>query len=123
MTQCNTQNSRIVAGLEDPYTIFNISRNLTPGTQTPSHPPTPIPMSSAHQSAQPKSTHIDPTDNETPDETLAKTLIHEEAETLRFIIATINSSSPVLPCPIPSSGNPIHSMDPTPRTLYLHFSV
>src|SRR5882724_2078202 len=118
MTQCNTRNSRIAAGLKDPYTILNFSRNSTPGIRTLSHPPTPIPMSSphqsAHQSAQPKSAHIDPTDDETPNETPAVTMNPEEAETLRFIMAInkLVQSHPSTSKPKLQEPNPFDGSDP-----------
>src|SRR5882724_5421408 len=67
MTQHTTQNSRRAAGLEDLFTFLDPSGNSIPGTNTPSHLPTPENMSS-----QPESTHIETLD-ETPDETLGTT--------------------------------------------------
>src|SRR5882724_11623930 len=67
MTQHTTRNSQRAAGLEDLFTFMDPSGNSIPGTNTPSHPPTPVNMSS-----QPESTHIETLD-ETPDETLGTT--------------------------------------------------
>src|SRR5882724_3009400 len=67
MTQHTTRNSRRAAGLEDLFTFLDPSGNSIPGTNTPSHPPTP-----ANMSSQPESTHIETLD-ETPDETLGTT--------------------------------------------------
>ena len=75
MTQHTTRNSQQAAGLEDLFTSLNPSRNSIPGTNSPSHSPTPIHMSST----QPKSTHIETLD-ETPDETLGTTNPNNEAE-------------------------------------------
>src|SRR5882724_334057 len=72
MTQRTTQNSQRAAGLEDLFTFLDPSGNSIPGTNTPSHLPTPVNMSS-----QPESAHIE-TLNETPDETLGTT--NHEAE-------------------------------------------
>ena len=100
MTQRTTRNSRRAAGLEDSFTILNYSGNSTPSTHTPSHPPTPVPMSSAHQSAQPEIAHtqpgdilVEPTDHagsdDTPDETPDETppVAPEDTDTIRFIAA------------------------------------
>jgi len=72
MTQHTTRNSRRAAGLEDLFTFLDPSGNSIPGTNTPSHPPTPVNMSS-----QPESAHIETLD-ETSDETLGTT--NHEAE-------------------------------------------
>src|SRR5882724_7427904 len=74
MTQHNTQNSRRAAGLEYLFTFLDPSGNSIPGTNTPSHPPTPANMSSQHKSAHVK------TLDETPDETLGTTNPNHEAE-------------------------------------------
>src|SRR5882724_1704878 len=100
MTQRTSRNSRRAAGLEDSFTILNYSDSSTPSTHTLSHPPTPLPMSSAHQSAQPEIAHaqpgniqVKPTDhagsNDTPDETPDKTLpvAPEDTDAIRFIVA------------------------------------
>src|SRR5882724_2019425 len=75
MTQCTTRNSRRAAGLEDLITSLDPSGNSIPGTNTPSHPPAPVNMSS-----QPESAHIDTLD-ETPDEKLGTTNHEAEAFT------------------------------------------
>src|SRR5882724_13349446 len=100
MTQRTTRNSRRAAGLEDSFTILNYSESSTPSTHTPSHPPTLLPMSSAHQLAQPEITHVQPgniqveptehagsddTPDETPDETLP--VAPEDMDAIRFITA------------------------------------
>src|SRR5882724_3211436 len=111
-----TRNSRIAAGLKDPYTILYFSRNTRPGTQTPLHLPTPVPMSSAHQSThpstQPESLHADPMDDETPNDTLATTMNQEEAETVIFVMAIDklvqshpSTSKPKLQEPNPFDGS------------------
>jgi len=74
MTQHTTQNSQRAAGLENLFTFLDPSGNSIPGTNTPSHPPTPVNMSS-----QPKSAHIETLD-ETPDETLGTTNPNNEAK-------------------------------------------
>src|SRR5882724_1367928 len=74
MTQRTTRNSRRAAGLEDLFTFLDPSGNSIPGTNTPSHSPTPINMSS-----QPKSAHIETLD-ETPDEMLGTTNPNNEVE-------------------------------------------
>ena len=53
------------------------------------HTPTPIPMSSSHQSTQPKSAHVEPTDDETPNETAKETptINSDEVEALIFVTA------------------------------------
>src|SRR5882724_6252379 len=75
MTQRTTRNSQRAAGLEDLFTFLDPSGNSIPGTNTPSHPPTP-----ANMSSQPKSAHIETLD-ETPDETLGTTNHEAEAFT------------------------------------------
>src|SRR5882724_8003782 len=75
MTQRTTQNSRRAAGFEDLFTSLDPSGNSIPGTNSPSHSPTPIHMSST----QPKSTHIETLD-ETPNEILGTTNPNNEAE-------------------------------------------
>src|SRR5882724_7390053 len=125
MTQHTTQNSRRAAGLEDLFTILNYSRNSTPGTHTPSHPPTPTPMSSTRQSAQPepahtipRKTHIKHTDNassnKTPDETPDETLpvAPEDTDAVKFISAIHriiqarpSTSKPKLQEPEPFDGS------------------
>src|SRR5882724_1425151 len=67
MTQHSTRNSRRAAGLEDLFTFLDPSGNSIPGTNTPSHLPTP-----ANMSSQPESAHIETLD-ETPDKTLGTT--------------------------------------------------
>src|SRR5882724_11806496 len=74
MTQHTTRNSRRAAGLEDLFTFLDHSGNSIPGTNTPSHLPTPVNMSS-----QPESAHIETLD-ETPDETLGTTNSNHEAK-------------------------------------------
>src|SRR5882724_856176 len=74
MTQHTTRNSQRAAGLEDLFTFLDPSGNSIPGTNTPSHPPTPANMSSQHKSA-----HIETLD-ETPDKTLGTTNPNQEAE-------------------------------------------
>src|SRR5882724_4006918 len=74
MTQRTTRNSRRAAGLKDLFTFLDPSGNSIPGTNTPSHLPTPAKMSSQHKSA-----HIETLD-ETPDETLDTTNPNQEAE-------------------------------------------
>src|SRR5882724_9872201 len=74
MTQHTTQNSRRAAGLEDLFTFLDPSGTSIPGTDTPSHLPTPVNMSSQSESA-----HIETLD-ETPDETLGTTNPNHEAE-------------------------------------------
>src|SRR5882724_2066510 len=75
MTQHTTQNSRRAAGLEDLFTFLDPSGNSIPGTNTPSHLPTPVNMSS-----QPESAHIETWD-ETPNETLGTSNHEAEAFT------------------------------------------
>src|SRR5882724_2672135 len=100
MTQRTTWNSRRAAGLEDSFTILNYSESSTPSTHTPSHPPTPLPMSSARQSAQPEITHaqprniqVEPTDHAGSDDTLDETpdetppVAPEDTDAIRFIAA------------------------------------
>src|SRR5882724_1594114 len=74
MTQRTTRNSRRAAGLEDLFTFLDPSGSSIPGTNTPSHLPTPENMSSQHESA-----HIETLD-ETPNETLGTTNPTQEAE-------------------------------------------
>src|SRR5882724_11838159 len=74
MTQHTTRNSRRAAGLEDLFTFLDPSGNSIPGTNTPSHPPTPANMSSQHESA-----HIETLD-ETPDKTLGTTNPNQEPD-------------------------------------------
>jgi len=71
-------------------------------------------MSSAHWSAQPESTHIDPTDDETPDETPAETMNPEEVETLRFIMAIdkLIQSCPSISKPKLQEPNPFNGSNP-----------
>src|SRR5882724_13506811 len=89
MTQCLTQNSRIAAGLEDPYTILDFSENSSPGTQTPPHLPTPVPMLTAHQSMHPSIEPESFPDNldEAPDNTLDTPTTQDELEADKFIKA------------------------------------
>src|SRR5882724_564360 len=87
MTQHTTQNSRRAAGLEDLFTFLDPSGNSIPGTNTPSHSPTPINMSL-------ESAHIETLD-ETPDDT---TNPNTEAKTFakaidKIIKANYGSSS------------------------------
>src|SRR5882724_5282285 len=79
MTQRTTRNSQRAAGLEDLFTFLDPSGNSIPGTNTPSHPPTP-----ANMSSQPESAHIETLD-ETPDETLGTTNHQAEASGTRSI--------------------------------------
>src|SRR5882724_10096630 len=104
MTQCTTQNTRRAAGLEDLFTFLDASGNSIPGTNTPSHPPTPVNMSS-----QPESAHIKTLD-ETPDETLGTT--KHEAEAFAKAIDKIvkanygsSKSKPKLREPDPFNGS------------------
>src|SRR5882724_6874918 len=107
MTQRTTQNSRRAAGLEDLFTFLDPSGNSIPGTNTPSHPPTPINMSSA----QPESIHIETLD-ETPDKTLGTTNPNNEAEAFAKSIDKIvqanygsSKSKPKLREPNPFNGS------------------
>src|SRR5882724_4337090 len=104
MTQCTTQNTRRAAGLEDLFTFLDPSGNSIPGTNTPSHPPTP-----ANMSSQPESAHIETLD-ETPDETLGTT--NHEAEAFAKAINKIvkanygsSKSKPKLREPDPFDGS------------------
>src|SRR5882724_108489 len=104
MTQHTTRNSRRAAGLEDLFTFLDPSGNSIPGTNTPSHPPTP-----ANMSSQPESTHIETLD-ETPDETLGTT--NHEAEAFakaidKMVKANYGSSKskPKLREPDPFNGS------------------
>src|SRR5882724_2382111 len=104
MTQRTTRNSRRAAGLEDLFTFLDPSGNSIPGTNTPSHPPTP-----ANMSSQPKSAHIETLD-ETPDETLGTT--NHEAEAFAKAIDKIvkanygsSKSKPKLWEPNPFDGS------------------
>ena len=97
MSQCTTLNSQREAGIEDLDTLLDTSGNSNPGTQSPSHPPTPTNMSSA----QPESAHIDPVDDETPEETSGITCHDVEANTFtkasdKFVKANYSSSKPKL---------------------------
>jgi len=78
MSQCTTLNSQREAGIEDLDTLLDTSGNYNPGTQSPSHPPTPTNMSSA----QPESAHIEPVDNSNSDETSSTTGHNIETNTL-----------------------------------------
>jgi len=125
MTQHLTWNSQIATWLEDPYTILNFSGNSSPETQTPSHLPTPAPMSTACQSAHP-SVHLNPS---MPIQEMTKHLMILQTwlqlkmkQTLKDLSWQLtNSSSLAPPHPSPSSGNPIHSMVPIPRNSVLSF--
>src|SRR5882724_3004552 len=104
MTQHTTQNSRRAAGLEDLFTFLDPSGNSIPGTNTPSHPPTP-----ANMSSQPESAHIETLD-ETPDKTLGTT--NHEAEAFAKAIDKIikanygsSKSKPKLWEPDPFNGS------------------
>src|SRR5882724_1635725 len=106
MTQHTTQNSQRAAGLEDLFTFLDPSGNSIPGTNTPSHPPTPANMSSQHESA-----HIETLD-ETPDETLGTTNPNQEAEAFAKAIDKIvkanygsSNSKPKLWEPDPFDGS------------------
>src|SRR5882724_3093285 len=96
MTQRTTQNSQRAAGLEDLFTFLDPSGNSIPGTNTPSHPPTPVNMSS-----QPESTHIETLD-ETPEETLGTT--NHEAEAFAKANYGSSKSKPKLQEPNPFDG-------------------
>src|SRR5882724_3119991 len=82
-------NSQIAAGLEEPYTILNLSGDSSPGTQTPPHQPTPVPMSTAHQSAhpsvQPESFHVNL--DKAPNNTLDTPMTQDEPDADKFIKA------------------------------------
>src|SRR5882724_3184269 len=100
MTQHTTQNSRRAAGLEDLFTFIDPSGNSIPGTNTPSHSPTPINMLL-------ESAHIETLD-ETPDDT---TNPNTEAETFTKAIDKIikanygSASKPKLHEPDPFDGS------------------
>src|SRR5882724_10752009 len=104
MTQHTTRNSQGAAGLEDLFTFLDPSGNSIPGTNTPSHLPTPVNMSSQLESA-----HIETLD-ETPDETLGTT--NHEAEAFAKAINKIikanygsTNSKPKLQEPNPFDGS------------------
>src|SRR5882724_11365894 len=102
MTQHTTRNSRRAAGLEDLFTFLDPSGNSIPGTNTPSHLPTP-----ANMSSQPESTHIETLD-ETPDKTLGTT--NHEAEAFakaidKIVKANYSSSKSKLREPNPFNGS------------------
>src|SRR5882724_6096308 len=106
MTQHTTRNSQRAAGLEDLFTFLDPSGNSIPGTNTPSHLPTPANMSSKHESA-----HIETLD-ETPDETLGTTNPNQEAEAFTKAIDKIvkanygsSKSKPKLREPDPFDGS------------------
>src|SRR5882724_4324415 len=109
MTQCTTQNSQRAAGLEDLFTFLDPSGNSIPGTNTPSHPPTPVNMSSEHESA-----HIETLD-ETPDETLGTTNLEAKAFTKainKIVKANYSSSKSKLKLrePDPFDGSDSHKL-------------
>ena len=63
------QYTQRIAGIEEISTSLDPSGNSIPGTQSPLCPPTSANMSSA----QPESAHIEPVDDETPNETTGTT--------------------------------------------------
>src|SRR5882724_12062445 len=106
MNQCTTQNSLRAAGIGDHFTLLDSSGNSNPGTQPLSNPPTPTNKSSA----QPKSAHIKPVDDETPDENPGTTGPNAEANTFakaiyKFVKANYSSSKPKLWEPDPFDGS------------------
>jgi len=106
MNQHTTQNSHRAAGFKDHFTLLDTSGNSNPGTQPPSTPPTSTNMSSA----QPKSAHIEPVDNETPDETPGTTGPNAEANAFakainKIVKANYSSSKPKLWEPDPFDGS------------------
>jgi len=121
MTQHLTQNSQIAAGLEDPYTILNYSRNSSPGTQTLSHLPTPAPMSTACQSTHPsipsESFHANPGNDKTPNDTPDMATTQDEADAKRFIMAINKLVQSHTSMSKPKLQDPIHSMVPIPKKL------
>src|SRR5882724_3442198 len=107
-------NSQIAAGLEGPYTILNLSGNSSQRTQTPPHLPTPVPMSTAHQSAhpsvQPESFHVNL--DKAPDNTLDTPMTQDKPESDKFIKAIdkliqshTSTSKPKLREPDPFNGS------------------
>src|SRR5882724_7668171 len=98
MSQCLTCNS-LRAGIVDSFTLLDSSGNSNPVTQPPTHPPTPTNMSAQHRSA-----HIDPADNETP-------VSNSQAEATAFteaigkVLKTNKSSKPKLQEPDPFNGS------------------
>src|SRR5882724_711955 len=106
MTQCTTRNSQRAAGLKDLFTFLDPSGNSIPGTNTPSHPPTPANMSSQHES-----THIKTLD-ETPNKMLGTTNPNHEAKAFAKAIDKIvkanygsSKSKPKLREPDPFDGS------------------
>src|SRR5882724_3867842 len=104
MTQHTTRNCQRAAGLEDLFTFLDSSGNSIPGTNTPSHPPTPVNMSS-----QPESAHIETLD-ETPNKMLGTT--NNEAKAFAKAIDKIvkanyssSKSKPKLREPNPFDGS------------------
>jgi len=116
MTQCPTRNSRIAAGLKDPYTILDFSGNTSSGTQTLPHQPIPVPMSTAHQSAHPSvqpeslQVNLDEAPNNTPDTPTTQ----DEPNADKFVkaIDKLVQSCTSMSKPKLREPDPFHSSDP-----------
>src|SRR5882672_8530285 len=86
------------AGFEDIFTLLDPAGNLTPATQSATHPPTPAQMFTV----QPSSAHIDP-DIETPNDTASKA--QKFTQSLRKLVKLGNSAKPKLWEPGPLDGS------------------
>src|SRR5882672_1741106 len=92
-----TRNSQ-QAGFEETFTLLDPSGNSTPTTQSATHPPTPLPMSTSHHS----SAHIDP-NVETPDNTASEA--QQFAEAIGKLVKLSNPAKPKLREPDPFNGS------------------
>src|SRR5882672_1459106 len=96
-----TQNSQ-QAGVEEIFTLLDPSGNSTPATRSTTHPPTPAPMSTT----QPTSSHVNPKDDETPDESASEAQQFSKAINKLVKIGSLSN---------PNSENLTLLMVPTPE--------